>query len=212
MRLKNFYLILHHVLLYILECDNPNELAATGFTCESSASYGAGCEQTIDGDEATVWTSGLNGPDYDDPGTFRDDKAQWGYNTNVKIILNTETVVSGVQIINKIDESEFYENYKEVRIAFSNGYEELVTLSPDGKANPVINMQQPVETSFVNIIGVSTYGHMPDGHWLSDFHTGFRSGLSEIRIFGCAEGKCSSYVHFEVYNIVYIWKLDYLSI
>ena len=104
----------------------------------------------------------------------------------MKVILGTEAVVSGVQIINKVNETEFYENYREVKLAFSNGYEELVTLSKYGKANDVHVIATPVQTSFVNIIGISTWGHMPEGHWLSDFHTGFRSGLSEIRIFGCA--------------------------
>ena len=117
---------------------------------------------------------------------------QWGYNTNVKIILGTEAIVSGVQIINKVDEEEFYENYKEVKLAFSNGYETLTTLSSAGKANDATTLEQPVETSFVNVLGVSTFGHMPTDTWFGDngvHHTGFRSGLSEIRVFGCTEGK-----------------------
>ena len=54
-----------------------------------------------------------------------------------------------------------------------------------------MNLEQPVETSFVNVLGVSTFGHMPEDSWLAPYHeshTGFRSGLSEIRIFGCSEG------------------------
>lgn len=131
----------------------------------------------------------MNSPDYDDPNTYYDGKYQWGYNTNVKIILSKEAVVSGVQIINKVDEPNFYENYKEVKFAFSNGYEKKVTLSSEGKQNEVMNLEQPVETSFVNVLGVSTFGQMPEGHWLSSSHTGFRSGLSEIRIWGCTEGE-----------------------
>ena len=50
---------------------------------------------------------------------------QWGYNTNVKIILGTEAIVTGVQITNKVDEKDFYENYREVILAFSNGYQTL---------------------------------------------------------------------------------------
>ena len=171
-------------------CDDASQITAS--SCDSSVSYSAGCEATIDGDEDSVWTSGLNGPDYDDPNTFVDGQAQWGYNTNVKLIFATEAVVTGVQITNKVDEVEFYENYKKVRIVFSNGYEETVTLDPNGKANDIHNLAQPVETSFVNIVGVSTYGYMPEDSWLwteSHFHTGFRSGLAEIKVFGCAEGE-----------------------
>jgi len=114
---------------------------------------------------------------------------QWGYNTNVKIILGAESIVSGVQITNKVDEEDFYENYREVKLAFSNGYQTLTTLSSAGKANDVTTLEQPVETSFVNILGVSTFGHMPADSWLGVRHTGFRSGLSEIRVFGCTEGR-----------------------
>ena len=141
----------------------------------------------------------MNSPDYDDSNTFKDGLIQWGYNTNVKIILGTEAIVSGVQIINKKDEEEFYENYKEVKLAFSNGYETLTTLSSAGKANDVTTLEQPVETSFVNVLGVSTFGHMPSDSWFGDngvHHTGFRSGLSEIRVFGCAEGKPSTQQKF----------------
>jgi len=135
----------------------------------------------------------LNSPDYDDSNTFQDGLVQWGYNTNVKIILGAETVVSGVQIINKVDDADFYENYKQVKLAFSNGYEQLVDLSSEGKQNDAVTLAQPVETSFVNVIGVNTFSNM-DGagiSWLGDnakYHTGFRSGMSEIRIFGCTEG------------------------
>ena len=74
----------------ISECNNPTELS--GFTCESSVGFGTPCENTFDGDEATVWTSGLNGPDYDDSNTFQDGLIQWGYNTNVKLIFGAETI------------------------------------------------------------------------------------------------------------------------
>ena len=66
------------------------------------------------------------------------------------------------------------------------------TLSSAGKANDATTLEQPVETSFVNVLGVSTFGHMPTDRWFGDngvHHTGFRSGLSEIRVFGCTEGK-----------------------
>jgi hypothetical protein len=129
----------------------------------------------------------LNSPDYNDANTRQDDLIQWGYNTNVKIILATETVVSGVQIINKVDEADSCTNYKQVKLAFSNGYEELVSLSSEGKQNDVITLAQPVETSFVNVIGVNTFGNMGED-WPGTSHTGFRSGMSEIRIFGCTEG------------------------
>ena len=103
--------------------------------------------------------------------------------------LGAESIVSGVQITNKVDEEDFYENYREVKLAFSNGYQTLTTLSSAGKANDVTTLEQPVETSFVNILGVSTFGHMPADSWLGVRHTGFRSGLSEIRVFGCTEGR-----------------------
>ena len=117
---------------------------------------------------------------------------QWGYNTNVKIILGREAIVTGVQITNKVDEKDFYENYREVILAFSNGYQTMATLSSAGKANDITKLEQPVETSFVNILGVSTFGRMPSNKWpgtMSNRHTGFRSGLSEIRVFGCTEGR-----------------------
>ena len=180
------------IMVQILVCDNPKELSAGSFTCEASVTTSStSCENTFDGEESTVWTSGLNGPDYDDSNTFKDGKIQWGYNTNVKIILDKEAVISGVQIINKVDEANFYENYNEIKLAFSNGFEQRVSLSSDGKQNEVMNLEQPVETSFVNVLGVSTFGHMPEDSWLAPYHeshTGFRSGLSEIRIFGCSEG------------------------
>ena len=153
--------------------------------------FGTPCENIFDGDESTVWTSGLNSPDYNDENTWQDGLIQWGYNTNVKIILSAETVVSGVQIINKVDQSDSYENYKQVKLAFSNGYEEIVDLSSEGKQNEAVRLAQPVETSFVNIIGVNTFSNMGTDTWLADngvYHTGFRSGMSEIRIFGCVEG------------------------
>ena len=146
------------------------------------------CDKTIDGDENTVWVSGLNKPDYQDSNTHQNGKTQWGYNTNVKVIFKKKTtVVSGIQIINKVDKEDFYENYKEMKIEFSNGYKRLVTLSSHGKHNDILHFEQPVETSFVNVCGISTFGHMPENHksGLSSSHTGFRSGLSEIRIFGC---------------------------
>ena len=135
-----------------------------------------------------MWTSGLNSPDYDDSNTFNYGKIQWGYNTNVKINLSKEAIISGVQIINKVDKEDFYENYSRVKLSFSNGYEELLELSSSGKHNEIISLKQPVTSFFVNLKGVSTFGQMPDKHWLGSSHTGFRSGLSEIRVFGCAEG------------------------
>lgn len=116
--------------------------------------------------------------------------------------MGTEAIVSGVQIINYKNEddydnfSTFYENYKEVKLAFSNGYETQTTLSSAGKANEVTTLEQPVETSFVNVLGVSTFGHMPSEVWPGVYHTGFRGGLSEIRVFGCAEGKPSTQQKF----------------
>ena len=140
----------------------------------------------MDGDESTVWTSGLNRPNYDDPRMFQDGKSQWGFNTNVKIILDKETIVSGVQIIKKVDQADFHENYKVMELQFSNGYAKEIELA-NGKQNEVSNLDNPVQTSFVNVVGMTTWGQMPDGHWLSSRHTGFRSGLSEIRVFGCDE-------------------------
>ena len=106
----------------------------------------------------------------------------------VKIILSKETIVSGVQIINKKDEADFYENYKAVELQFSNGYAKEIELA-NGKQNEATNLENPVETSFVNVAGLSTWGQMPDDHFfLNSGHTGFRSGLAEIRGFGCEDG------------------------
>ena len=96
--------------------------------------------------------------------------------------------MSGIQVINKVDKPDFYENYNELKFSFSNGFETLVSLSSSGKQNEIINLDYPVQTSFVNVLGVSTFSHMPEDHWLGTRHTGFRSGLSEIRIFGCDKG------------------------
>ena len=185
----------HENLLYfkLSECNDPTELSASTFTCDSSGGFGTPCENTFDGDESTVWTSGLNGPDYGDSNTFQDGLIQWGYNTNVKLIFSSETIITGVQIINKVDDADFYENYKQVKLAFSNGYEEMVTLSSEGKHNDAVVLDQPVESSFVNVRGWNTFGNMADAgiSWIDPHgasHTGFRSGISEIRVFGCAEG------------------------
>ena len=169
-------------------CDNPKELLTGKFTCEASKTTSdTSCENTFDGDETTVWTSGLT-----DYSKRSNGQWQWGYNTNVKVILDGEAVVTGVQIINKVDEANFYQNYNEIKLAFSNGFERLVSLNSDGKQNERINLEQPVETSFVNVLGVSTFGHIPEAPWCGNSnckrHTGYRSGLSEIRIFGCTEG------------------------
>ena len=103
-------------------CDNPKELDATEFSCEDSGGFGTPCANIYDGDESTVWTSGLNSINYKDPRIERDGKRQWGFNTSVKIILSKETIVSGIQIINKVDKVDYHENYKAVEIQFSNGY------------------------------------------------------------------------------------------
>ena len=174
-------------IIYYVVCDDPKELDATKFSCEDSGGFGTPCANTYDGDESTVWTSGLNSPDYTDPRIYRDGKYQWGLNTNIKIILSKETIVSGVQIINKVDEADYHENYKAVELQFSNGYAKEIELA-NGKQNEVTTLENPVETSFVNVFGLSTWGQMPDDSWLSNHHTGFRSGLSEIRVYGCEEG------------------------
>ena len=168
-------------------CDDPKQLDASTFTCEDSGGFGTPCSNTYDGDDSTVWTSGKNSYSWSQE-AYRDGKAQWGYGTNVKIILNKETIVSGVQITNKVDDADFYENYKVVELQFSNGYAKEVELA-NGKQNPVSTLDSPVATSFVNVFGISTWGAMPDDHFfLNSGHTGFRSGLSEIRVFGCEEG------------------------
>ena len=120
-----------------------------------------------------------------------DHKIQWGYNTFVKLLFKKELVVTGVQIINKVEDEYFYENYKDVMISFSDGFEKQVSLSPSGKQNRVFTLEHPVQSSFVNILGVSTFSHMPEGHFPGTRHSGYRSGISEIRIFGCDAGKSS---------------------
>ena len=127
-------------------------------------------------------------PDYNDPKTWINGVVQWGYNTNVKVIFGEERIVSGVQIINKVEKEDFFENYKLVRLVFSDGFEKLVSLSSNGKQNEITNLEPAVRTSFVNVLGVSTFGHMPKESMLGEANTGFRSGLSEIRIFGCNQG------------------------
>ena len=127
-------------------------------------------------------------PDYNDPKTWINGVVQWGYNTNVKVIFGEERIVSGVQIINKVEKEDFFENYKLVRLVFSDGFEKLVSLSSNGKQNEITNLEPAVRTSFVNVLGVSTFGHMPKESMLGEANTGFRSGLSEIRIFGCNHG------------------------
>ena len=141
-----------------------------------------------------MWTSGLNDlnfGDYTDPRTKRDGLRQYGYNTNVKIILGEEAIVTGVQIINKVDQKDFYENYKIMKLQFSNGYSKEIELA-NGKQNDVSKLDSPIKTSFVGVLGISTWGKVPDdfGYWLTwgDGSTGWRSGLSEIRLFGCGGG------------------------
>ena len=179
---------LNIVSLFLKVCNDPTQLDASKFTCEDSGGFGTPCNNAMDGDESTVWTSGLNRAHYEDPRIYRDGKYQWGLNTNVKIILEKETIVSGVQIINKVDQADFYENYKIMELQFSNGYATEIELA-NGKQNEISNLDNPVQTSFVNVVGMTTWGQMPDDHFFLDGgHTGFRSGLSEIRVFGCEEG------------------------
>ena len=176
----------------LLVCDNPKQLDAGSFTCESSKSFGTPCKLAYDGDESTVWTSGMNSlnfGNYGEPGAFRDGIQQWGFNTNIKIILAKEAVVTGVQIINKKDQENFHENYKIMSLRFSNGYAKDVQLA-NGKQNEISKLDSPVKTSFVNVVGVTTWGKHPDcGRcWPPPKGTGWRSGLSEIRVFGCDAG------------------------
>ena len=103
-----------------------------------------------------------------------DHKIQWGYNTFVKILFEKEVVVTGVQITNKVEEEYFYENYKDVMISFSDGFEKQVSLSPSGKQNRILTLEHPVKSSFVNILGVSTFSHMPEGHFPGTRHSGYR--------------------------------------
>ena len=186
--------------LYFLVCDDPKQLDAGFFTCESSKDYGTPCKLVYDEDESTVWTSGLNNlnfGDYTDPRTSIDGVRQYGYNTNVKIILGEEAIVTGVQIINKVDQKDYHENYKIMKLQFSNGYATEIELS-NGKQNDVSKLDSPVETSFVDFVGISTWGKVPNDFpkWLSgegskwfNGSTGWRSGLSEVRVFGCGGGR-----------------------
>ena len=129
-----------------------------------------------------------------DPNNYAEDKYQLGFNTNVKMIFSKETIVTGVQIINKNNKNDSFENYKKMELQFSNTYVKEVELA-NGKQNNVTILESPVKTSFVNIAGISTWGHLPIQHWVCagiypwcKRTTGFKSGLSEIRLFGCAEG------------------------
>ena len=141
-----------------------------------------------DEDESTVWISGQNSVPYKEPGyQRRDGLSQWAYNTNVKIILDNEAIVTGVQIINKVDKKDFPENYKMMSLQFSNGYSQEIQLA-NGQQNEVSKLDNPVKTSFVNVVGLSTWGHH-DGSY--SWGTGFRSGLAEIRVFGCSGGNLS---------------------
>ena len=174
-------------------CDDPKQLDTSSFTCEDSGhieqwSDKFGCSNTYDGDESSVWQSYKN--KYERvPGSTRDGKEQLGFNTNVKIIFGKETIVSGVQIINKADREDYFENYKVVKLEYSNGHSKEIELA-NGKQNPIFNLETPVETSFVNVVGISTWGRIPDSHsWLDSRFTGYECGFSEIRVFGCEEGR-----------------------
>ena len=182
-------------------CDDPKPLYASSFVCEASKDFGTPCTNLFDGDDSTVWVSGFNkAPAKSDPRYYVDGKFQWGLNTNIKIIFSKETIVSGVQIINKVDQEDFYENYKTMELQFSNPYTKEIKLA-NKKENEVMNLENPVQTSFVNFVGLTTWGQMPDNHWICTGvypyckgMTGFRSGLSEIRVFGCAEGNFFRYI------------------
>ena len=80
-----------------------------------------------------------------------------------------------------------------MELQFSNGYATEIELA-NGKQNEISSLDNPVQTSFVNVVGMTTWGQMPDDHFFLDGgHTAFRSGLSEIRVFGCDEGNQLSY-------------------
>ena len=110
---------------------------------------------------------------------------QWAWGTYVEINLGKKAIITHVQITNKVDEKDDDSNYKTVKLTFSNGYEEEVNLN-NGKKNDKHALKYPVETTLVRVTGVSTWGVTNDQTWLpKNTYTGWRSGMSEIRLFGC---------------------------
>ena len=110
---------------------------------------------------------------------------QWAWGTYVEINLGGEAVITHVQITNKVDNADDYHNYKTVKLGFSNGYEEEITLS-NGKYNDPYRLKYYVQTTSLKVTGISTWGVTNDQSWLTkDKFTGFRSGISEISMFGC---------------------------
>ena len=166
-------------------CDISKQLDASKFTCEDSGGLTkTPCANVFDGDESTVWTSGLNSANGK---PFIDGKTQMGLNTSVKVILDKETIVSSIQIINKADQKDFYENYKTMKLQFSNGYEKIVKLR-NGKMNEPLLLENTLRTSYINFVGITTWGDQRDAEFFPDPDiTGFRCGLSEIRLYGCDE-------------------------
>ena len=166
-------------------CNNPKQLNTSEFSCEDSGGFGTPCERVFDDDESTQWTSSRNSI-RGLPGVMRDGLYQWGYDTFVNIILRKEKIISGIQIINKVDKKDFYENYKEVNLKLSNDYDKYLQLA-NGKQNDINSLNPSVRTSYVNVTGLSNWGHVPKNLRLGK-STGFRSGFSEIRLYGCDKG------------------------
>ena len=168
-------------------CDNGKQLDASKFTCEDSGGLSSTpCTNVIDGDESTVWASGLNSI-VNAQERLIDGKVQWGFNTSIKVILDKETIVSSVQITNKVDQKDFYENYKTMKLQFSNGYVKIIKLG-NGKMNEPWLLENPLRTSYINFVGITTWGDQRDAEIFSNPDiTGFRCGLSEIRLYGCDE-------------------------
>ena len=154
------------------------------------------CSLTFDGNDDTNWYSNKNG--YGSNGEQKvDGLYQWAWGTYVEIDLGKEAVITSVQITNNVDAADDDSNYKTVKLGFSNGYQEEVTLS-NGKTNEQHTLAYPVETTSVRVTGISTYGVTNDQSWLpADTYTGWRSGMSEIRLFGY-EG---------TNNILFLWVL-----
>ena len=180
-------------------CDAPAQISTGSFTCSDSGSW-VDCAVTFDGDDDTSWYNnknsyGSNG----EPGQI-DGLYQWSWGTYVDIQLGKEAVITHVKITNRVDAADDDSNYKTVKLGFSNGYEEEVTLS-NGKDNDQYELQYPVQTTSLRVTGVSSWGVTNDLTWLNpDTYTGWRSGLSEIRLFGCEGMKTSQYIMFIMFS------------
>ena len=149
---------------YILlsECSSaaPILLSAAGFTCTVSTQYSPSysCKHMFDGDDATDWATRGQGV------------GAW-----LKVDFGGKAIeVSRIELRHRFGGQYSRENFKDIQLQLSNGYEMTATLSDHADWNTAELLDGP---------------HVASATWLKITATGVHgaanNGFSEMRIYGC---------------------------